>query len=60
MAKEKVINPFDAGVTYKDLPKDFKPEDLKGIVTDAEIAWLKEDLEKFKNNNKKTKEEDGN
>jgi len=52
-AKTEFVNPFEAGVTYKDflaaVPEKTSVEDYcKGNLTDEQIAWLIEDLKHFK------------
>lgn len=61
MAKNKVtedfLNPFDAGVNYKDflasIPEGKTVEQhCKGKITDEQLEFLLQDLEHFSNNNK--------
>lgn len=59
MANDKKLNPFEKGVSYKDLVASF-PKDVvlekyyKDILTAEQIEWLEKELEIF-NNNKKNK-----
>ena len=51
--KQKKVNPFDAGVSYTEFSKALgqsKVEDyLKGICSNEQIEWIKEELINFKN-----------
>jgi hypothetical protein len=52
--ESKFVNPFTPGVTYEQfidsMPDNVKLEDyLKGKCEPEQIAWLKEELTKFKN-----------
>lgn len=53
MENKKFINPFDAGVTYKDFIKAMGDVSLqeycKGKLTDEQIAFLKTELSILKN-----------
>ena len=54
---KKVVNPFEAGVTYADflkaLPKGkTASEYLKGVCDESQLAWLETELELYKKNNK--------
>jgi hypothetical protein len=61
MAKNKVtedfLNPFDAGVNYKDflasIPEGKTVEQhCKGKITDEQLEFLLQDLKHYSNNNK--------
>ena len=48
----KILNPFDIGVTYEAFCKELgssKVEDyLKGVCSDEQIEWIKEELINYK------------
>lgn len=50
----KILNPFDAGVSYEDFLKASKGKTvsayLKGTCTDEQIQWIETEIENYKNN----------
>jgi len=54
MEAKTFINPFDAGVTYKDFLKSLPKgksvaQHLKGKCSSEQIEWLKIELKNYKN-----------